>query len=148
MKPFLLDTNVIIDALRKRNNRHLLVELPDHDHGNLRRHAPARGEADAGVHAEPAFLRDHPGDCGTGRVAEGAVLEAWQSHLVPGCEHCRGLHRARLLAGHGEYQRLPDLWENGKKPIPEDAAPLLVRWIESGTAPTVDELSARRGRRS
>lgn len=26
MKPFLLDTNVIIDALRKRNNRHLLVE--------------------------------------------------------------------------------------------------------------------------
>ena len=25
MKPFLLDTNVIIDALRKRNGRHLLV---------------------------------------------------------------------------------------------------------------------------
>ena len=26
MKPFLLDTNVIIDALRKRHDRHLLVE--------------------------------------------------------------------------------------------------------------------------
>ena len=26
MKPFLLDTNVIVDALRKRNERHLLVE--------------------------------------------------------------------------------------------------------------------------
>jgi predicted nucleic acid-binding protein len=25
MKPFLLDTNIIVDALRKRNNRHLLV---------------------------------------------------------------------------------------------------------------------------
>ena len=26
MKPFLLDTNVIVDALRKRNDRHLLVD--------------------------------------------------------------------------------------------------------------------------
>ena len=26
MKPFLLDTNVIVDALRKRNERHLLVD--------------------------------------------------------------------------------------------------------------------------
>ena len=26
MKPFLLDTNIIVDALRKRNDRHLLVE--------------------------------------------------------------------------------------------------------------------------
>ena len=25
MKPFLLDTNIIVDALRKRNDRHLLV---------------------------------------------------------------------------------------------------------------------------
>jgi len=31
MKPFLLDTNIIVDALRKRNQRHLLVEsLLDH----------------------------------------------------------------------------------------------------------------------
>ena len=26
MKPFLLDTNIIVDALRKRNDRHLLVD--------------------------------------------------------------------------------------------------------------------------
>jgi len=26
MKPFLLDTNIIVDALRKRHDRHLLVE--------------------------------------------------------------------------------------------------------------------------
>ena len=26
MKPFLLDTNIIVDALRKRHDRHLLVD--------------------------------------------------------------------------------------------------------------------------
>jgi hypothetical protein len=36
------------------------------------------------------------------------------------------------------------LWENGKKPIPADAIPLLVRWIESGTVPTLEELATRR----
>jgi DNA-binding transcriptional regulator YiaG len=38
-------------------------------------------------------------------------------------------------------------WISGKKPIPRDAVPLLVRWIESGTAPTAEELAARRSRR-
>lgn len=37
-------------------------------------------------------------------------------------------------------------WTTGKKPIPVDASPLLVRWIESGAAPTPEELAARRRR--
>lgn len=38
------------------------------------------------------------------------------------------------------------LWENGKKPIPPASSPLLLRWIEEGTAPTAEELAARRRR--
>jgi len=38
-------------------------------------------------------------------------------------------------------------WLRGKKPIAEDAVPLLVRWIESGTAPTAEELAARQRRK-
>ena len=52
MKPLLLDTNIIVDVLRKRNDRHLLIEqflnhgqplasCTNHDDGNLRRHAAA-----------------------------------------------------------------------------------------------------------
>lgn len=37
------------------------------------------------------------------------------------------------------------LCENGKKPIPENAAPL-IRWVESGAAPTAEGLTARRRR--
>jgi hypothetical protein len=33
--------------------------VPDHDCGNLRGHARARGETDEGVHAEPSLLGNH-----------------------------------------------------------------------------------------
>jgi len=40
--------------------------LPDHDHGNLRRDAAARGKTDEGIHAKPGLLRDHQGNRGDG----------------------------------------------------------------------------------
>lgn len=35
-------------------------------------------------------------------------------------------------------------WLTGRKPIPRGAAPLLLRWIETETPPTAEELAARR----
>ena len=49
-----------------------------------------------------------------------------------------------LAALFGVSKMTVSYWLTGKKPIAEDAVPLLVRWIESGTAPTAEELAARR----
>ena len=59
----------------------------------------------------------------------------------------RKVSGAALASLFGVSKMTVSNWVSGKKPIPEDAVPLLVRWIESGTAPTAEELAARRSRR-
>ena len=59
----------------------------------------------------------------------------------------RKVSGAVLAASFGVTKMTVSRWLRGEKPIAEDAVPLLVRWIESGTAPTVEELSARRSRK-
>jgi DNA-binding transcriptional regulator YiaG len=61
--------------------------------------------------------------------------------------HRRKVSGAALASLFGISKMTVSNWLTGKKPIPEDAVPLLVRWVESGTAPTPEELAARRGRR-
>lgn len=59
----------------------------------------------------------------------------------------RKVSGAALAALFGVSRMTVSYWLTGKKPIPEDTIPLLVRWIESETAPTAEELSARRSRK-
>lgn len=59
----------------------------------------------------------------------------------------REVSGAALGALFGVTKMTVSRWLRGEKPIPEDTVHLLVRWVESGTAPTADELAARRGRR-
>lgn len=56
----------------------------------------------------------------------------------------RKVSGAALASLFGVSKMTVSYWITGKKPIAEDAVPLLVRWIESGTAPTAEELAARR----
>lgn len=58
----------------------------------------------------------------------------------------RKLSGAALAPLFGVSKMTVSNWTTGKKPIPVDASPLLVRWIESGAEPTPEELAARRRR--
>jgi len=59
----------------------------------------------------------------------------------------RKVSGAALAALFGVTKMTVSRWLRGEKPIAEDAVPLLVRWIESETAPTAEELAARRSRK-
>lgn len=59
----------------------------------------------------------------------------------------RQVSGAALAALFGVTKMTVSRWLRGEKPIAEDAVPLLIRWIESGTAPTAEELAARRSRK-
>lgn len=59
----------------------------------------------------------------------------------------RKVSGAALAVLFGVTKMTVSRWLRGEKPIAEDAVPLLVRWIESGTAPTAEELAARRSRK-
>lgn len=66
----------------------------------------------------------------------------------------RGLTQAAVGTLFGVSQAAVAFWEAGTepdedgkvrgKPIAEDLVPLVVRWVETGEAPTADELAARR----
>jgi predicted nucleic acid-binding protein len=119
MKSFLLDTNVIVDALRKRNGRHLLV---DHflDEGLPLASCPITiTEIYAGMrpHEERptrTFMRSLLFFAITEEIAEqagllkGALRETWADPFIPGCQHRGGLHRVRLHARYRERQGFPD----------------------------------------
>jgi hypothetical protein len=79
MTPFVLDTNIIVDVLRWRNDRHLLQD-----------HLLDQGQ--------PLSFVPHHAD---------AVREARPDALVPGCQHRSGVHRIQLHADHQERQGLP-----------------------------------------
>ena len=128
MKPFLLDTNVIVDALRKRNERHLLV---DHllDQGQPLASCPTTlteiyagmrpSETDTGFHEKTSVSRHNGGYRRAGRALEGAVCEARQDTLVPRRQHRRGMHRVRLHARHRGRQGFPYAGGSDLSPLPE-----------------------------
>ena len=63
----------------------------------------------------------------------------------------RKLSQAKVGVLFGVKQQALQLWERGPeggKPIPAELAPLVHRWVETGTPPTEEELASRRTRRT
>jgi len=64
----------------------------------------------------------------------------------------RKLSQAKVAGLFGVTQQALARWEaeedTDRKPIPSELAPLVRRWVETGEAPTPDELAARRTRRT
>ena len=62
----------------------------------------------------------------------------------------RKLSQAKVGVLFGVIQQAVAAWERGEengKAIPAELAPMVLRWVETGTPPTADELAARKTRR-
>ena len=60
----------------------------------------------------------------------------------------RNLSQAQVAVLFGVSKMALSNWETEKKPIPAELEGLLLRWVETGQAPTAEELASRRNRRT
>lgn len=82
-------------------------------------------------------------------VTEKDGFRAWPLHLrLRATMRDRDLRQKDLAAVFGVSEMTVSYWLTGKKPIPQDVAPLAVRWVENGTPPTAEELAVLAVRRS
>jgi len=60
----------------------------------------------------------------------------------------RNLSQAQVAVLFGVSKMALSNWETEKKPIPAELEALVLRWVETGQAPTAEELASRRNRRT
>ncbi len=60
----------------------------------------------------------------------------------------RKLSQADVAVLFGVTRQALSTWESEKKPIPAELEGLVLRWVETGQAPTAEELASRRNRRA
>lgn len=109
--------------------------------------------------AEVARLA-HRGQVPTSADADAVGLAGGPLRLrLQAARNERGLTTRQVAALFGVSHVTVQNWERGTdpdpedgkvrgKPLPEELVPLLVRWVETGEAPTPEELATRRTRRS